>query len=186
MDPTRREFLKLSGLAAGTALVPGAAVAGARDGPPPPLRKVIGHSMTVCPYCGVGCGMIVGVEDGKVVNIEGDPEHPINQGALCSKGSTLSQLVNSPRRITKPAYRAPGGTEWQEVEWSWALDQIAQRIKKTRDAHWIETDDQGRTVRRTEAIASIGSAALDNEECSLYAKALRSIGLVYVEHQARI
>lgn len=130
--------------------------------------------------------MVVGVEGGKVVNIEGDPEHPINQGALCSKGSTLSQLVNSPRRITKPAYRAPGAKEWQEVEWGWALDQIAQRIKQTRDAHWIEADDQGRTVRRTEAIASIGSAALDNEECSLLAKALRSIGLVYLEHQARI
>jgi formate dehydrogenase major subunit len=186
MDPTRREFLKLSGLAAGTALVPGAAVAAARDGPAPPLRKEIGQTTSICPYCAVGCGMIVGVQDGKVVNIEGDPEHPINQGALCSKGSTLSQLVNSPRRITKPAYRAPGAAEWQEVEWDWTLDQIAQRIKKTRDDHWIETDDQGRTVRRTEAIASIGSAALDNEECSLYTKALRSLGLVYVEHQARI
>ncbi len=186
MDPTRREFLKLSGLAAGTALVPGAAVAAARDGPAPPLLKEIGQTTSICPYCAVGCGMIVGVQDGKVVNIEGDPDHPINQGALCSKGSTLSQLVNSPRRITKPAYRAPGATQWQEVEWGWALDQIAQRIKKTRDAHWIETDDQGRTVRRTEAIASIGSAALDNEECSLLAKALRSIGLVYLEHQARI
>jgi formate dehydrogenase major subunit len=186
MDPTRRDFLKLSGLAAGTALVPGAAVAGARDGPAPPIRKVITGSTTICPYCAVGCGMIVGVADGKVVNIEGDPEHPINQGALCSKGSTLSQLVNSPQRITKPAYRAPGATEWQEVEWGWTLDQIAQRIKKTRDAHWIETDDQGRTVRRTEAIASVGSAALDNEECALYSKALRAMGLVYVEHQARI
>jgi formate dehydrogenase major subunit len=185
MDPTRREFLKLSGLAAGTALVPGAAMA-ARDGTAPPLLKEIGHTTSICPYCAVGCGMIVGVQDGKVVNIEGDPEHPINQGALCSKGSTLSQLVNSPRRITKPAYRAPGAAAWQEVEWGWALDQIAQRIKTTRDAHWIETDDQGRTVRRTEAIASIGSAALDNEECSLLAKALRSIGLVYLEHQARI
>lgn len=130
--------------------------------------------------------MLVGVKDGKVVNIEGDPEHPINQGALCSKGSTLSQLVNSPRRITKPAYRAPGAKEWQEVEWDWTIDQIAQRIKKTRDAHWIETDDQGRVVRRTEAIASVGSAALDNEECSLLIKALRSMGLVYLEHQARI
>jgi formate dehydrogenase major subunit len=186
MDPTRREFLKLSGLAAGTALAPGAAVAAARDGPAPPLLKEIGQTTSICPYCAVGCGMIVGVQDGKVVNIEGDPEHPINQGALCSKGSTFSQLVNSPRRITKPAYRAPGATQWQDVEWGWALDQIAQRIKKTRDAHWIETDDQGRTVRRTEAIASIGSAALDNEECSLLAKALRSIGLVYLEHQARI
>jgi len=186
MDPTRRDFLKLSGMAASTALVPGVAVVGARDGPSPPLHKEVGKSLSVCPYCAVGCGMIVGVEDGKVVNIEGDPEHPINQGALCSKGGTLSQLVNSPRRITKPAYRAPGAKEWQEVEWGWALDQIAQRIKKTRDAHWVENDDQGRIVRRTEAIASIGSAALDNEECSLLIKALRSMGLLYVEHQARI
>ena len=186
MDPTRRDFLKLSGMAAGTALVPGVAVAAARDGPSPPLHKEVGTSLSVCPYCAVGCGMIVGVEDGKVVNIEGDPEHPINQGALCSKGGTLSQLVNSPRRITKPAYRSPGAKEWQEVEWGWALDQIAQRIKKTRDAHWVENDDQGRIVRRTEAIASIGSAALDNEECSLLIKALRSMGLLYVEHKARI
>lgn len=186
MNQSRREFLKLTGLAAGVTLSAGAPVVAARDGPAPILHKATGQSFSICPYCAVGCGMIVGVEDGKVVNIEGDPEHPINQGALCSKGGTLSQLVNSPRRITKPAYRAPGASQWQEVEWDWTLDQIAGRIKQTRDAHWIETDDQGRTVRRTEAIASIGSAALDNEECSLYAKALRSLGLVYMEHQARI
>ena len=186
MEQNRRDFLKLSGLTAGAALAPVAITPGARDGPPPSLHKSTGQSLSICPYCAVGCGMIVGVEDGKVVNIEGDPDHPISQGALCSKGGTLSQLVNSPRRITKPAYRAPGAAEWQEVEWDWTLDQIARRIKGTRDANWIETDDQGRTVRRTEAIASIGSAALDNEECSLLSKALRSMGLVYVEHQARI
>jgi len=186
MDVTRREFLKLSGAAAGASALAAATTSSIRAGPNGASHKPIGETTSICPYCAVGCGMVVGVEDGRVVNIEGDVEHPINQGALCSKGSTLSQLVNSPRRITKPAYRAPGATQWQEVEWGWALDQIAQRIKKTRDAHWVETDDQGRTVRRTEAIASIGSAALDNEECSLLAKALRSIGLVYLEHQARI
>jgi formate dehydrogenase major subunit len=130
--------------------------------------------------------MIVGTADGKVVNIEGDPDHPINQGSLCSKGSSLTQLVNSDQRITKPMYRPAGAGEWQEVEWDWALDEIAQRIKKTRDANWIEMDADGRLVRRTEAIASAGSAALDNEECSLLVKALRSMGLVYIEHQARI
>ena len=130
--------------------------------------------------------MIVGSTSGKVINIEGDPDHPINQGALCSKGSTLSQLANSDRRITKPMYRAPGASEWQEVEWSWTLDRIADRIRQTRDSGWIETDADGKLVRRTEAIASVGSAALDNEECSLLVKALRSMGLVYVEHQARI
>lgn len=186
MNQSRREFLKLTGLAAGATLGAGAPVVAARDGPAPPLAKEIGQSTSICPYCGVGCGMVVGVEDGKVVNIEGDPLHPINQGALCSKGSTLSQLVNSPRRITRPAYRAPGATEWQEVEWDWTIDQIARRIKNTRDSNWTETDDQGRIVRRTEAIASIGSAALDNEECSLLVKALRSMGLLYLEHQARI
>jgi len=141
---------------------------------------------TICPYCAVGCGMIVGTKDGKVGNIEGDPKHPINRGALCSKGSTLEQMVNSERRITKPMYRAPGGKEWREAEWGWALDEIAKRVKQTRDAGWVETDTLGRHVCRTEDIACVGSAALDNEECSLLVKALRSMGLVYVEHQARI
>ncbi len=130
--------------------------------------------------------MIVGTTDGVVVNIEGDPDHPVNQGTLCSKGSSMTQLIHSDRRITKPMYRPPGAAEWREVEWEWALDAIALRIKKTRDAGWIETDAENRVVRRTEAIASVGSAALDNEECSLLVKALRGMGLVYIEHQARI
>jgi len=130
--------------------------------------------------------MIVGTKNGKVVNIEGDPEHPINRGALCSKGSTLEQMVKSERRLTKPMYRAPGGKKWREVEWDWALDTIAKRVKRTRDTGWVETDAMGRRVCRTEDIACVGSAALDNEECSLLVKALRSMGLVYMEHQARI
>jgi formate dehydrogenase major subunit len=130
--------------------------------------------------------MIVGVREGKVVNIEGDPDHPINRGSLCSKGSTLKQLVNSDRRITQPLYRAPGATEWQAVTWEWALDEIARRVKGTRDKYWIERDERGRVVRRVEAIAAVGSAALDNEECILLVKALRSLGLLYIEHQARI
>jgi formate dehydrogenase major subunit len=98
----------------------------------------------------------------------------------------LKQLANSDRRVTKPMYRAPGASEWQEVEWDWALDEIAKRVQQTRDDNWIETEADGRLVRRTEAIAHVGSAALDNEECSLLIKALRSMGLVYIEHQARI
>jgi len=130
--------------------------------------------------------MIVKTIDKAVVSVEGDPDHPINRGTLCSKGASLSQLVNNDRRITKPMYRSPGSGGWTNVTWDWALDQIAERIKKTRDAGWIETDAAGRRVRRTEAIASVGSAALDNEECSLLVKALRGMGLVYIEHQARI
>jgi formate dehydrogenase major subunit len=186
MDQTRRDFLKLTGAVTAATMVPAGAAAEASGRLELPTHKEVGQTTTICPYCAVGCGMLVGVEDGQVVNIEGDPEHPINRGALCSKGSTLSQLVNSPRRITRPAYRAPGADSWQEVEWDWALDQIAQRMKRDRDAGWIERDDNGQVVRRTERIASVGSAALDNEECSLLIKALRSMGLVYVEHQARI
>jgi formate dehydrogenase major subunit len=192
MKLSRRQFFKLGGmasglLAAGTLPAPVAATSQSS-----PKVKWTKETATICPYCAVGCGMIVGTTNtpegtgGKVVNIEGDPDHPINQGALCSKGSTLKQLVNSDRRITKPMYRAPGASEWQAVEWDWALAEVASRIKQTRDANWIETDTEGRVVRRTEAIASVGSAALDNEECILLVKALRSMGLVYIEHQARI
>jgi formate dehydrogenase major subunit len=144
------------------------------------------ETASICPYCAVGCGMIVKTSGGKVVDVEGDPSHPINRGTLCSKGASLAQLVNSDRRITHPMYRSAGSGEWKTVEWDWALDRIAARIKKTRDEAWIEKDSDGRVVRRTETIASVGSAALDNEECSLLVKALRSMGLVYIEHQARI
>jgi len=185
MDVSRRTFLQLAGGTASAALLPDV-VRAAQGGDKFPLHKRVGETLTICPYCAVGCGMVVGATDGKVCNIEGDPDHPISRGALCSKGGTLSQLVNSPRRITKPLYRKPGGTEWEEIGWDKALDEIAKRIKKTRDASWIGEDEQGRTVNRTEAIASVGSAALDNEECSLLIKALRSMGLVYLEHQARI
>ncbi len=185
MDLSRRQFLKLGGVtsaALATSVYPVPAAAA------PQSSKITWteETATICPYCAVGCGMIVGTADGKVVNIEGDPDHPINLGSLCSKGSTLAQLANSDRRITKPMYRASGATEWKEVEWDGAMDEIAKRVKQTRDTNWIETDADGKLVRRTEAIASVGSAALDNEECSLLVKALRAMGLVYIEHQARI
>lgn len=186
MNLSRRQFIKLGGTASALVVASADRKPAMAAAPKPSQVKWTKETATICPYCAVGCGMIVGSANGKVVNIEGDPDHPINHGALCSKGGTLSQLANSDRRITKPMYRAPGSAEWQEVEWDWTLDNIAQRIKKTRDESWIETDSQGRIVRRTEAIASVGSAALDNEECSLLVKALRSMGLVYIEHQARI
>jgi len=160
------------------------------------------QSTTICPYCSVGCGIIVYAENGKIINTEGDPDHPISEGTLCSKGASVSQLVNNDTRVKKPMYREPGGTAWKEVEWDWALDRIARLVKDSRDksfktvtkAKVKETQPDGTvievekefTVNRTDGIAHVGSAALDNEECYILQKLVRSWGLVYVEHQARI
>ena len=157
------------------------------------MHKKVGEIPTICPYDASGCGFLVAVDAAKenIEYIEGDADHPINRGAACAKGGSLAQLRTvdgklNPRRLTKPKYRAPYASDWQEVEWDWAIDQIARRIKSTRDAHWTAIDEQGYVVNRTDAIASVGGAALDNEECYLLVKMLRTLGLVYIEHQARI
>ncbi len=194
MELSRRDFLKASGAGLSSVfllrLLNGekALAAPAKS---IPLKKKIGEKSTVCPYDGSGCGFVVAAEEVngklKVVNIEGDPEHPINRGAACAKGASLRQLsADNPWRLSKVLYRRPGGTNWEEKTWDWAIDEIASRIKTTRDANFIEKDSQGRTVNRTEAIANIGGAALDNEECYLLAKLARSLGIVYLEHQARL
>jgi formate dehydrogenase major subunit len=142
---------------------------------------------TICPYCGVGCGAIVTSSNGKIVNVEGDPDHPINEGTLCSKGNALYQVAgNNERRLTKVKYRAANSQSWEDLDWNKAVDMIAERIKKTRDENFTVRDDQQRLVNRTDAIACIGGAALDNEECYAYSKFARSLGAVYIEHQARI
>jgi formate dehydrogenase major subunit len=143
------------------------------------------ETTTVCPYDGSGCGFIVGTEGGKVINVEGDPDHPINVGAACSKGAALAQVHNNERRLKRVLYRPAGATQWEEVEWDWALDTIAARIKSTRDSSFTVRDDQGRLVNRAEALASLGGAALDNEECYVITKAMRALGVCRVEHQAR-
>ncbi len=191
MELSRREFLKLSGAGAGGVAVlglmkPRTGRAEAHHGEIP-LHKKIGETTTICPYCGVGCGFVVASENGVLVNIEGDPEHPINQGTACAKGGAQFQLsAHNPRRLGKVRYRAPGASEWEEKPWEWAIDEIAKRIKNTRDSNWVEKDKDGYVVNRTEAIASLGGAALDNEECYLISKLMRALGLVYIEHQARI
>lgn len=201
MDLSRRTFLKLSG---GTLLISslGIDLSASRAYAQTLRIKNAKETLTICPYCSVGCGIIVHSQDGKVINTEGDPDHPINEGTLCSKGQSLYQIVNNPVRITKPLYRAPGAKEWKEVEWDWALDQIARRVKDTRDRTFKVTSkskikekqpdgtekevEKEFIVNRTDGIAHVGSAALDNEECYLLQKLLRSWGLVYIEHQARI
>ena len=141
---------------------------------------------SVCPYCAVGCGQKVFVADGRVTQIEGDPDSPISRGRLCPKGSASRSLVNSPTRLTKVKYRPPHGTEWQELDLDRAIDMIADRVLAARAAHWEQEDSEGRTLRRTRGFASLGGATLDNEENYLIKKLFTALGAIQVENQARI
>ncbi len=189
MKITRRGFLKLSGATAiGVALAKlGLTLTGCKKYTESPQLRIRNAKevLTICAFCAGGCGQLVAVENGKVINVEGDPAHPINQGGLCSKANAFFQVATSPQRLTKVQYRAPGTNYWQEKDWGWAIEQIARRIKATRDANWTERED-GSLVNRTEAIGHLGGSALDNEECYLLTKAMRALGLVYIENQARI
>jgi len=182
-QPTRREFLK--GLTTGAVAIGALTESGCGPAIPPLKTRGATATTTVCPFCGVGCGQVVSTRAGKVLNIEGDPGHPISEGTLCSKGASAIQVVNNPRRLQKVLYRKPQGTAWEEKTWDWALERIAARVKETRDKTFKTLVD-GRVVNRTEAIACLGGSALDNEEAYLLVKLMRALGLVYVEHQARL
>ena len=187
MKISRRSFLASTGAAGtsalfdslGLSLRPSAAFAEAAQ----PRRGTI--TTTICPFCGVGCGQIVEVRDGRVVNIEGDPDHPINEGSVCSKGAALYQVHQNERRLRKIRYRKSGAGDWQELSWDQAIPMIVERVKKTRDATWVGQRD-GLTLNHTTGIACLGGAALDSEECYLLAKAMRALGVIWLEHQARI
>ena len=191
MDFTRRQFIQVTGATAA-----GLAVSGMGFD----LKPIKAHAQmlkteyakqttSICPYCAVGCGVIVYTSkkgDGRVIDIEGDPDHVINRGSLCSKGAALAQLSENKLRVTDPMYRAPYSNEWKTVSWDWALTEIAKRIKTIRDASFKRTNAKDQVVNHTTAIASVGSAAMDNEECWIYQALMRAMGLVYIEHQARI
>ena len=188
MVNNRRTFIKSlgSGLAAlglSGKMLPHPARA---ETPAPTKTKGTQVTTSVCPFCAVGCGLIAQTRDGKLINVEGDSEHPINQGGVCSKGESVFQVVTSPRRLKKVHYRAPGSEHWEFKSLDWALTTLARRIKDTRDASFITTSPDGTPVNRTEALASIGGAAINNEECYLNVKLSRALGIVYLEHQARL
>lgn len=188
MELSRREFLKASGAGVGGIFIlgvlnPNVALAGPAQALP--LKKKVKETTTICCYCAVGCGAIVTSYEDGIIKIEGDPDHPINEGALCSKGLAMAQVYQvdgklNPYRLTKPLYRASNATNWEEKSWDWIIETIANRVKSTRDANWIAE------ASRTDVIASLGGGELDNEECYLLTKMNRALGVVYLEHCARI
>lgn len=162
---------------------------------PPKIRKAK-ETASVCAFCGVGCGLIVYSEGDRIIHIEGDPDNPNNEGSMCCKGIALGDantIVNrkrrrvlNDRRITDVLYRAPGSGAWEKKSWDWAMTEIAKRVRKTRDATFEEKDDKGVAVNRTQAICHIGSASCDNEENYLFQKLMRSLGLINIDHHARL
>ena len=141
---------------------------------------------SVCPYCAVGCGQKIFVKDEKIIQIEGDPDSPVSRGRLCPKGSASKNLVTSDLRQTKVRYRRPYGTEWEDLDLATAMEMIADRVVKARNDTWQEIDEDGRRVRRTLGIASLGGATLDNEENYLIKKLFTAMGAIQIENQARI
>ena len=152
-----------------------------------PRIRGLQPTVSVCPYCAVGCSQLVYVNEGRIVDIEGNPESPINAGTLCPKGAATAGLVTNPLRLTRVKYRPPYSDRWEERSLDWAMERIVERVKSTRDASFEEHDESGNLVNRTLAIGHLGGATLDNEENYLIKKNITAgLGIVAVENQARI
>jgi anaerobic selenocysteine-containing dehydrogenase len=186
---SRRHFLVLCAATNAGLLLPSGSAAAEGIGDFP-LHKPIGEGHTICPYCSCGCGLVIATDEhGHVINAEGDPDHITNRGALDPKSISVPQLSNSPLRLKKVMYRAPNSDRWEEKSWDWAMAEIAQRIKKTRDDTFVSTvkaNGKSVTVNRTEGLAWLGGAANNSEDCYLSVKLARALGVAYLEHQARI
>jgi len=191
VEVTRRDFLKISSATfAGTAV--GALVGLGAD-----LRPKVAHAKdirirdaqvfpSICPYCAVGCGTIIHVVDGRIVNIEGNPESPVNVGNLCPKGAATYQLHDNRNRLTRVLHRAPGAAEWEVWDLDRAMDRVAELTKKARDETFVERLPNGKLVNHTTAIFSLGGATIDNEWNHIQQKLMRGLGIVAIENQARI
>jgi len=193
MPTTRRDFLKISAIGGTAAAVLGFDLKPAYA----QLRSLkiarASETRSLCPYCAVGCGVIIYTIGDRaknvtpqVVHVEGDPDHPTNRGTLCPKGASLEQDILNDRRLLKPQIRKPGATDWEDISWDDAISQIARRVKDTRDATLVEKDANGNTVNRCEGIAFTGGCTDTNEFNWLVVKAMRGLGLVYLENQARV
>jgi formate dehydrogenase major subunit len=181
--------MKLSGASVGGLFLPAgfAATAAAVAATTFALHKPIGEAATICPYCSCGCGLLIATgPDGHIINSEGDPDNINNRGALDPKSISVRTMSQSDRRLTKPLYRAPGSDQFEEKSWEWVIEEVAKRIKNTRDETFERTNANGVTVNRTQAVAFLGGAANNDEECYLAVKLARALGLVNIEHQARI
>ena len=194
-DLTRRQLLKAGAGAAGMAIVPFANPLGfdLRSANKIQMEFRLAGAKEVhslCPYCAVGCSLIAYTKevDGKtkLLQIEGDPDSPVNEGRLCPKGATAMQLATSSRRVEKPLYRAPGATQWETKSWDFVMDKIAHNIKTSRDNTFVATDANGNVVNRTEGVAFAGGAAFSSEEGYLATKIMRTLGVVHIEQQARV
>jgi formate dehydrogenase major subunit len=194
-DLTRREFLRRGVVGAGAIYVSslGFDVDVARATTVRQRLRIEGAkvSHSVCPYCAVGCSLLAytrsnGNGSVELLQIEGDPDSPVNEGTLCPKGATTMELAVSRRRLQGPLYRPAGARDWKRVSWDFALERIARNIKAARDRTFVTRDEDGNVVNRCEGIAFAGGAAFSNEEGYLATKLMRGLGLVYLEQQARV
>jgi formate dehydrogenase major subunit len=190
---SRRDFLKLSAASGGAA---GLTVLGFDMAEAKQVKqsfRIAGATEmnSVCPYCAVGCALVAYTKEEpngsiRLLQIEGNPDSPVNEGRLCPKGASAMQLATSARRVEKPLYRPAGSAQWQSISWDSMLDKLAQRVKEARDATFVATDATGNTVNRTEGIAFAGGAAFSSEEGYFATKLMRGLGLVHLEQQARV
>jgi formate dehydrogenase major subunit len=194
-DLTRREILKLgaAGAAAGGLSALGFDVAVAEATTVKQGLRIEGAKLShsVCPYCAVGCSLLAytrknGNGKTELLQLEGNPDSPVNEGTLCPKGASAMELAISSRRFQSPLYRAPGASDWKRVSWDFVLDRLARRIKAARDSTFVTKDPDGNVVNRAEGLAFAGGAAFSNEEGYLATKLMRGLGLVYLEQQARV
>jgi formate dehydrogenase major subunit len=188
MKVTRRRFLQITGL--GIASIPLVRLGLHLDGVEAYAAgfKLEGtrEAISICPFCSVGCHIIVHVKNGRMVSTEGDPDYPVSEGALCAKGAAMLSMHKEDHRLTKPLYRAPYSGQWEEKSWDWVLERIAQRVKDTRDRGFMRYNGKGQEVNRVESIFQLGTSQMDNEECALSHQFLRGLGVVHMDHQARI